>query len=168
MLAREALEECGMMRSQGLTHGACIYSNIVPDPPGPWGLGGIARGDVVQFSCAVFLDGAVAGSPHHTAIITRVLDPATGDVEVLEQNVAGSKRVVKGRYILGRGAVLAGVVRVFRPVDKKWGWYRGRWRDGHGGERCVRRWAQLVGVGVADGAQAEAEREGEMAEEFGL
>ncbi|TGZ84321.1 hypothetical protein EX30DRAFT_369609 [Ascodesmis nigricans] len=152
-LARDALHELpGLMRTQGHTHGACIYSSFYTDEYMETlglGLKIIARGDVIQFWKAKWIDGLQAGSPDHTAVITNVLDTGIGNVEVLEQNVSGCKFVMPGQYCLRRGLIDGGV-RVFRPVADIYGFYSGKWADKHHGMDPVggNVWEAVNGDGV--------------------
>jgi myosin tail region-interacting protein MTI1 len=85
-----------------------------------WGVstpfGGLVAGDIIQFerySCNVRVDYVTAtgagyleetiDAPHHTAIVSSILNADRSYVEVIEQNYDGAKRVRRGRYYLRSG-----------------------------------------------------------------
>jgi hypothetical protein len=132
-LAHDALvavaEKCSFrgqdpcMASQGLIHGYLIYSYIPspskPEPQGKVRDAGVARGDIIQLLKAHFKYAggeAWAGDPDHTAVITGV-EP-NGVVRVVQQNVAGKKRVESGKYDMSQ--MVSGEVRIFRAVGENW------------------------------------------------
>ncbi|KAH8658698.1 hypothetical protein BGZ60DRAFT_415357 [Tricladium varicosporioides] len=121
--ASRGQEPC--MTSQSYIHGHILYTFIPTTSPFPIPRGGIsdagvAKGDIVQLLSAHFKgkDGSQkwAGAPDHTAVITDVGQDAV--LEVLEQNVGGVKRVVRGRYDMSE--LVKGEVRIFRAVGQDW------------------------------------------------
>jgi len=117
-----AQEPC--MSSQSLVHGSLIYMFAPAITPQPSPRGGVreadvARGDIIQFLTAHFKKGgreAFAGMPDHTSIVTHV-EP-TGGLKVVEQNSGDVKVVKTGFYDMAD--LVAGEVRIFRPVGKSW------------------------------------------------
>ncbi|KAF7879150.1 hypothetical protein EAF04_000349 [Stromatinia cepivora] len=123
-------EEC--MRCQGLVHGYRVFE--VRDGKVQMGGGGarvgglgkdvkeagVRRGDIVQFFKAHFRDSKGgqkwAGMPDHTALVVGVTQ--TGILEVVEQNVGGVKKVVRGEYNVGE--LVGGEVRIYRVVGESW------------------------------------------------
>jgi hypothetical protein len=82
-----------------------------------WGvhtsLAGLVAGDIIQFegyTSVARVDYVTAtetgyqeqtsSAPHHTAIVSTILNADQGLVEVVEQNVGGSRRARRGRYYL--------------------------------------------------------------------
>jgi hypothetical protein len=85
-----------------------------------WGvqtsLSGLVGGDIIQlegYSSIARVDyetpsetgyqEQTSSAPHHTAIVSAILNANQGLVEVIEQNVGGSKRARRGRYYLKSG-----------------------------------------------------------------
>jgi hypothetical protein len=84
-------------------------------------------GDVLQFWNAKWTDERggwrKAGDPDHTAVVIGSRRELNGSwvCQVLEQNVGGVKRVVRGEYCIGKSSGMQeGAVRVFRPVWDGW------------------------------------------------
>jgi hypothetical protein len=111
--------------SQSLIHGHILYSFIpsvspYPEPRGGVLEAGVARGDIIQLLTAHFhaKNGSQkwAGSPDHTAVITRV--DSNGVLSVVEQNVGNVKKVQRGSYDMSE--LVKGEVRIFRAVGINW------------------------------------------------
>ncbi|KAM3070750.1 hypothetical protein ACMFMF_008198 [Clarireedia jacksonii] len=131
-LAHEALKhvarECAArgeepcMSSQSYVHGYLIYEfkDGVAEPRGGVREAGVVRGDVVQFLSSHFKDARGgqkwAGAPDHTSVVVGV-EP-NGVVKVVEQNVGGVKKVMKGEYNMAE--LVKGEVRIFRAVGENW------------------------------------------------
>ncbi len=81
----------------------------------------IKPGDVVQFRNTTF-EGEENGKPyscgyeHHTAVVLK-MNPRTGVMVILEQNVNGKRFVQQGTLFLKD--LRSGWLRVYRPVRKR-------------------------------------------------
>jgi hypothetical protein len=114
------------MSSQSYVHGSLIYSYMpatssYPEPKGGVREAGVARGDIVQLLSAHFKskDGRSekwAGAPDHTAVVVFVEPNEV--VRVVEQNIAGVKKVREGSYDMSE--MVKGEVRIFRAVGERW------------------------------------------------
>jgi myosin tail region-interacting protein MTI1 len=99
---------------------AAAGANTSSDENYIWGVStpfaGLIAGDIIQFerySCIIRVDyvtddgeGYLESSsyaPHHTAIVSSILNADRSYVEVIEQNMDGAKRVRRGRYYLRSG-----------------------------------------------------------------
>jgi hypothetical protein len=92
-----------------------------PEPKGGVREAGVARGDIVQLLSAHFKskDGRSekwAGAPDHTAVVVFVEPNEV--VRVVEQNIAGVKKVREGSYDMSE--MVKGEVRIFRAVGERW------------------------------------------------
>ncbi|KAL7274022.1 hypothetical protein RUND412_003093 [Rhizina undulata] len=120
------------MVSQGVSHGACIFS-LWPDFSHSGGsVDNLRPGDILQFRSARWVSKdaqgrivreARAGMPEgqgcrdHTAVVESVMGTK---VAVWEQNVGGRKTVGRGEYFFGEGEMVEGGVRGFRAVGEGW------------------------------------------------
>ncbi|KAM0129221.1 hypothetical protein ACHAP3_007954 [Botrytis cinerea] len=118
---RERGEEA-CMSSQGYVHGYKVFEfkNGRVEVGGGVREAGVRRGDVVQFLEAHFRDSRGgqkwAGAPDHTSVVVGV--QPNGIVEVVEQNVGGVKRVMRGEYNMAE--LVKGEVRIYRAVGESW------------------------------------------------
>jgi hypothetical protein len=133
--------ECGTLAQEALAYAGAAGVAVGKDNPGPgdyvWGelvfvlevrdgkrvrepKDGTAKpGDIVQYRDAMLPStfkgrGALFLTPHHTAIVAEV--KRNGDLVVFEQNVGGTREVVKSTQTIG--GLRQGWLRVYRPVPK--------------------------------------------------
>lgn len=105
--------ECWDLAHQALV---AAHADTSRDAQYIWGtttsLVALTPGDIIQFdSYSATLrvtndDGFQERSwnaPHHTAIVSSLLNSSQGLVEVLEQNMGGVRRVTRGRYYIKSG-----------------------------------------------------------------
>ena len=129
-LAKEAIDQSShgfAMSPVGYTHGSLVY-HAVGGASAPIAYNdSIRRGDILQFTSGKFetrdpVTGAVratstVGNPNHTSIVTNV-SPNNRIVDIVHQNVSGSRKVQPGQHNLDE--FVAGDVKIFRPVWKEW------------------------------------------------
>ncbi|KAF7937567.1 uncharacterized protein EAE98_001881 [Botrytis deweyae] len=112
----------GCMSSQGYVHGYKVFEfkNGRVEVGGGVKEAGVRRGDVVQFLEAHFMDNRGgqkwAGAPDHTSVVVGV--KPNGVLEVVEQNVGGVKKVMRGEYQMAE--LVKGEVRIYRAVGESW------------------------------------------------
>jgi hypothetical protein len=129
-LAKEAIDQSShgyAMSPAGYTHGALVYHSVGgANAPLAYN-DSIRRGDILQFTSGKFetrdaATGAVratshVGNPNHTSIVTNV-SANNRIVDIVHQNVSGVRKVQPGQHNLDE--LVAGDVKIFRPVWKEW------------------------------------------------
>jgi len=116
-LANQALLSIpGVMTAHEYIFGHIIYERIYAGEVTRYEQ--VRPGDIVQYASAKFQwsGGSSATGPDHTAVVEKV--EGKGTLHVLEQNVNGIKRVVRGETELAN--MVSGEIRIYRAVSKEW------------------------------------------------